>query len=367
MTKSDFIFSLIRSALWQKPLAHFDMTPWEYKAVMEDAEKQCVMGLITDCLRSNNMGLKKPCTIHMLKIQNSLSAENRRINSNLHALCQLMKDNGITNIVVKGQTLGALYPKPLLRTTGDIDFYIPAKQFQKAKQLIEKTWNVEAEEPKEMHVSFKHNDTEFEMHRFLREFPNKKMQKAFNELMDSYPPYPVEVDGQEVPTLMPTMNVFYTFLHLYHHFIKLGVALRQLCDLTMLLHHHRDNIDRKLLIKVLDEFGFTKAFCAIGTILIEKLGLPQEEFPMPINNTDRRYGEKTLRLILKHGNWGQYERSSHDRQSFRYMYERGYFRLSNQLLLFRLSPKYNRSLLFGELPNKMCGRLKSLISRKRNI
>ena len=365
MTKSDFIFSLLRSALWQTPLNHFDMTPWEYKAVMEDAEKQCVMGLVTDCLRSNNMGLKKPCTIHLVKLQNSLSAENKKINANLHALCQLMKDNGITNIVVKGQTIGALYPKPLLRTVGDIDFYIPAKQFQKAQQLIENAWNVEAKETKEMHVSFKYNDTEFEMHRFLREFPNKKMQKAFNELMDTYPPYPVEVEGQEVPTLMPTMNVFYTFLHLYHHFIKLGVALRQLCDLTMLLHHHRDNIDKELLIKTLDDFGFTKAFRAIGTILICKLGLPQEEFPLPINDTDRKYGEKALQLILKHGNWGRYERSSHDHQSLRYMFERAWFRMSNQLLFLRLSPKYNRSLLFDELPNKTWGKIKNRFSRKR--
>ena len=368
MTKSDFIFSLIRSALWQKPVdKHFDMTPWEYKAVMEDADKQCVMGLITDCLRSNNIGLKKPCTIHLVRLQNSLSAGNKKINANLFALCQLMKDNNITNIVVKGQTIGALYPKPLLRTIGDIDFYIPAKQFQKAQRLIEKAWNVETENGEsKMHVSFKYNDTEFEMHRFLREFPNKKMQKAFNQLMDSYPPYPVEVEGQEVPTLMPTMNVFYTFLHLYHHFIKMGVALRQLCDLTMLLHHHRDDIDRKLLSKILDDFGFTKAFRSIGTILIEKLGLPQEEFPLPINDTDKKYGEKALKLILKHGNWGQFERSSHDRQSFKYMFERAFSRISNQLLFHRLSPKYNRSLLFSELPDKTWGRLKSMISFKSN-
>ena len=362
MTKSDFIFGLLRSALWQTPHPHFKMSPYEYKAVMDDGEKQCVMGLITDCLRSNNMELTKKCVVHMLQLQNTLVAENKRINSCLLELCQLLDANHITNYVVKGQTLGALYPKPMLRTIGDIDFYIPAKQFQKAKQLIEKTWNVVTEEPKEMHVSFNYNDTEYEMHRFLREFPDKKMQKAFNKLMDSHPPYPVEVDGQEVPTLMPTMNVFYTFLHLYHHFIKLGVALRQLCDLTMLLHHHRDNIDRKLLTKVLDDFGFTKAFCAIGTILIEKLGLPQEEFPLPITDTDKRYGERALQLILKHGNWGQYERGSHDRQSFKYLFERAYYRLSNQLFFLRLSPKYNRSLLLSELPKKTWERIKSFFS-----
>lgn len=36
------------------------------------------------------------------------------------------------------------------------------------------------------------------------------------------------------------------------------------------------------------------------------------------------------------------------------------FKISNQLLFLRLSPKYNRSLLFGELPDKIWGRLKNL-------
>lgn len=350
---------LLRSALWQTPLEHFDMTPWEYKAVMDDAEKQCVMGLITDCLRRNGMGLKKQCVIHMLKIQNSLTAENKKINDNLHALCELMASNGITNYVVKGQTIGALYPKPMLRTVGDIDFYIPTKDFSKAQELIESHWNVEIKKGEsKMHVAFSYNDSEYEMHHFLSEYPSKKMQRRFNELMDSYPPFITQVDGKEVPTLMPTLNVFYTFTHLYHHFIKLGVALRQLCDLTMLLHHYSQEIDRELLQKILRDFDVTHGFCAIGAILVSKLGLPEEEFPLAISAQDREYGEKALRLILKHGNWGQYERNSHERRSLTYLFERAYFRISNQLLFFRLSPAYNRSLLFGELPNKVWERMR---------
>ncbi len=365
MTKSDFIFGLLRSALWQTPHPHFKMSPYEYKAVMDDGEKQCVMGLITDCLRSNNMELTKKCVVHMLQLQNTLVAENKRINSCLLELCQLLDANHITNYVVKGQTLGALYPKPMLRTIGDIDFYIPAKHFEKARKLIEKEWMLKIEEGEsKMHVSFYYKEIDFEMHRFLCEFPNKRTQKSFSKLIDSYPPFPVQVNGEKVPTLMPTINVFYTFLHLYQHFIKLGVALRQLCDLTVLLHHNCNEIDRKLLAKVLKDFGFTKAFRAIGTILIEKLGLPQEEFPLPITDTDKKYGERALQLILKHGNWGQYERDSYDRKSFKYLFERAYYRLSNQLFFLRLSPKYNRSLLLDELPSKTLERIRNSFKNK---
>ena len=137
MTKRDFIFTLLRSALWQQPLNHFVMSSWEYKEVMEDAEKQCVLGLVIDCLRSNNVTLKKKCVIHMLKLQNSLEKKNKLINDNLSELVNLLSGKGIRFAVVKGPSIGTLYPKPLLRGPGDIDFYVPAQDFQSAVDAIE--------------------------------------------------------------------------------------------------------------------------------------------------------------------------------------------------------------------------------------
>ena len=71
MTKQDFILSLVESGLWQKEMRHFDMSPNEYRAVMVEAEKQCVIGLVIDCLMFNNMGLQKQCVINMMKIKNT--------------------------------------------------------------------------------------------------------------------------------------------------------------------------------------------------------------------------------------------------------------------------------------------------------
>lgn len=359
MTKSDFIFMLLRSALWQKKLEYFKMTPWEYKEVMKEGDKQCVTGLITDCLESNNMGLKKPCVIHMLKYKKSVIAENSRINENLHSLCQLLEDNNISYVVVKGQTLGAYYPHPELRTPGDVDFYVPSSDYSKALSVIRQSWNVPlAKGESNMHRAFKHNNTEFEMHNMLCEFPSKKMQNEFNQIIDTNQVDFVIVADREVPTLSPTLNVFYTFLHLYHHLIKLGVALRQLCDLTVLIHNQCDRIDRSILLQQLKKLGFLKAFLAIGSILVNKLGLPEAEFPFQLSAKDTKYGSKLLRIILKHGNWGQYERCSHERKSTSYLWERATFRITNQMLLFRLSPRYNRALLSTELPQKTWERIR---------
>ena len=366
MTKSDFIFMLVRTALWKTPIDHFEMTPKEYRLVMEDGEKQCIMGLISDCLRSNNMGLQKKCVIHMLKLQNSLLAENKKINENLMTLCNLLQANNIKFFVVKGQTIGVFYPKPELRMPGDIDFYVPPADFQKAIDVINAEWGLElSNKQKGKHLEFDYNDSYLEMHRILREFPYRKTQKDFDTILAECEPVYVKVDGCDVPTLPPTFNVVYTFLHLYHHFVKLGVAVRQLCDLAILLHQHRDDIDKAQLREWLERLGFINAFTAFGTILIEKIGLPEEDFPFPLTATDRSYGAKALKLILKHGNWGKYDRKTKDKQSLAFMIEKTYFRISNQFLFMHLSPKYNRSLIFGELPQKTAQTIKNFFKKEK--
>lgn len=363
MTKSDFIFMLVRSGLWKIPLDHFDMTPYEYKQVMEDGEKQCVIGLISDCLKSNNMGLQKKCVIHMLKFQNSLISKNKLLNENLKLLCELFHEHNIKMYVVKGQTIGCFYPTPNLRVPGDIDFYVPPTDFNKAVEVINKEWGLNLSNEQEgKHLEFDHDNCCYELHRTLREFPNQKTQRLFNSILNSYEPEYVQVDGCDVPTLMPTLNVLYTFLHLYHHFVKMGVAVRQLCDLAVLLHYKRDNIDKELLRKWLKELGFINAFTAFGPILIEKIGLPKEDFPFTPSPTDHKYSAKVLKLILKHGNWGKYERKSKDKKSFDFLVEKTLFRISNQILFLRLSPKYNLSLIFGDIPHKIGKTIKKTIT-----
>lgn len=365
MTKQEFIFTLIRSGLWQQKIDHFDMTPFEYKAVMVEAEKQCVAGLVIDCLRMNNMGLQKKCVIHMMKVHNSLELENKRLDDNVIALHHILKEKGIEYVVVKGQVVGSLYPKPHMRVPGDIDFYIPPKSFQKAVDVLNEKWEVNLDgSRKKMHLAFKYNGNNFEMHRYLKYFPNKKRQKCFNDIIDRYPFDELSVSGTKIQTLNPTLSVFYTFVHLYGHFIELGVALRQLCDLAVLLHEQRERIDDELLLKLLKQFGYTRAFKAFGSIMVDQLGLPSADFPLQITSKDKRMGIRVLRLIWKHGNWGEYERSyNKSDKNFTYFIGKTYFRIYIQVLFFRLSPMENFTLLFSELPRKVKNQVHYFIHR----
>ena len=56
------------------------------------------------------------------------------------------------------------------------------------------------------------------------------------------------------------LNVLYTFLHLYHHLVELGVGLRQFSDVAVLLKTHYNLIDKKKFFAWLDALDFRKAF-----------------------------------------------------------------------------------------------------------
>lgn len=354
MTKSDFIFMLVRSALWKQPLEHFDMTPWEYKAVMEDADKQCVTGLISDCLRTNNMGLKKKCVIHMLKLQKALVAENQRINGNLKALLELLGKKGITPTIVKGQSIGSLYPSPNLRVPGDIDFYVLPKEFETTLQTIEQEWLEESVDRKKIdkEFAFNHNGTAMELHRHLLMFASKKLMNYFSQLAQTSERISINVEGIEIKTLEPTVNTFYTFCHLYHHFRMEGVAVRQLCDMAILLHANKDVIDRKRLENILRETGYTNAFKAFGSIIIQKIGLPEDEFPFNITEKDHQRGKKILKEILRSGNWGLYGRKTHE-ENLMHTLETGKIEIMNNLRFFNLSPRENLSQLTRDVPSRV--------------
>ena len=356
---------LLRSALWKQPLEHFEMTPWEYKAVMNDADKQCVTGLITDCLRSNNIGLKKKCVIHMLKLQKALDVEDQRINGNLDLLLKLMEKHGVHPIIVKGQSIGTLYPKPNLRVPGDIDFYVSHHEFETALQALGEEWleeDVSLKDIKKKEYGFDYQGTRMELHRFLVIFANKKIMSYFDNLVETSNHSTVKIGNTIVPIMEPNFNILYTFCHIYHHFIMEGVGLRQLCDLAILIHTQKKRIDKVSLNEMLKETNYTNAFKAFGSILISKIGLPKDDFPFQLKKKDYKRGKKVLKEILRTGNWGLYGRKTHE-LNLKFTLETGKIVISHCLKYFMLSPCENFSLLTRYVPIRIKEMFKRILKK----
>lgn len=361
MTKNDFIFMLVRSALWQKPLDHFNMTPWEYKEVMEVAEKQCVTGLMIDCLKSNGVNLQKKCVVHMLKLQNSLTKTNRLLNEGVVELSKLFNEHQIRYAIVKGQTIAALYPKPELRVPGDIDFWVAPKDISKAITVLNQAWDTHLIEEKFglKHMGFKRRGFHYELHKKLLALTTKKNVKYLDQLIELKGPYSINVGGYDmVMTAEPTVNVLYTFCHLFHHLRMEGLAWRQLCDWAVMMKHYQTEIDNALLLEYLKTMGYTKAYAAFGSILVRKLGLPESDFPLPITTKDEKRGNKILEDILKHGNWGIYDSNIGDKHILKNKIKFWSSGIVRNFKYLDLAPKEALSYTICRIPTMMIGWLR---------
>lgn len=357
MTESDFLFMLLRSELWGTPLKGGTIPTRPFQSLSGLAERQTVNGLMCSSLDSNPVKLAKYDAISVYTTLQDTAALNAKVNGQLKCLCQLLQRHHVSFVVVKGQTLARLYRHADRRIPGDIDFYCDATNFERAKAVIRQEWHVdfEADDDGSQHISFTHDDVLFEMHYSLMSFASRAHQRYFDRLISQCVIAHMPFGDVDVPVLPLRVNVLYTFLHLYHHLVELGVGLRQFCDLAMLCDRLADTgeEERQKLKADLTTLGFYRAFLAVGAVLVDKLGLSERRFPFAISGRDRAYEHFILGIVFKRGNFGAYGRKARVRSGWAYYVETAWLKCGHYLRLFPLSPRENVAALFRILPHKV--------------
>lgn len=329
----------------------------DWVAVFQLASEQSVVGLVLNGIESLPSELRPPKLLLLQWIGEVqvIEQNNLLMNKELAEFASLCEMAGCEYLVVKGQTVGCLYAKPVLRQAGDIDFLIHGGE--EHKDVFSKILHVEIPKTSEYEVGFDRNDIRYELHTSLRGWARKEHQEVWDAVIEKEwkEEHYVEIEGQKVRTLSPTLNAAYIFIHLFFHFIREGVSLRQMCDWVMVLHHYKNEIDRERLMQILHDLDLVDAYCAFGSILVDKLGLPLREFPVPISNENRKWQGKLLNDIFKGGNFGMLNHEANN--SWKYKYETFCVALRNSFKYYRLCP----SEVGGMIPRLIKGNLKILL------
>ena len=350
---NSLFFALLRSALWgnNEDLPK-ELSEKEAFNLFKVVEEQSVSGLVFDAIIRNEMKIPQSFVFEAVGIEGRIKLVNKHLNDELKEFVKLsLRDY----VVVKGQTIAAIYPDASLRMPGDIDFLV--HDYESAKVVIEREWNVELPvELVDREYAFEHGNATYEIHDKLIVFGCRKHQRYWDKLM-SHPFECINVSGVLIPTLSPTNNAIYVFVHLFFHFVREGVSLRQLCDWAMVLHHYKNEIDRDGLLMILLHLNLFDAYCAFGTILIDYLGLPLSEFPLPLGVNDRVWQKRIMDDIFKSGNFGKLRH--HARSSWRYKVETMGIVVRNSIRYYRLCPSEVGSMI----PRLVKGNLKILFSR----
>ena len=259
-------------------------------------------------------------------------------------------------VLLKGLALAQYYPQPHLRQWGDIDLYVGQRQYHQACKVLNATFS-DADHPAEddedrKHYNYIFPNTVLELHRVSMMFAHPKDRRYYEQLegqclTKNGPTF--EMDGLSITIPEETFNVFFTFLHAWHHFIETGMSMKQLCDVAVLLHAKREVIDRERLKEMLTKLHLMEVWQMIMYILVQNLGLSQKECPFYTDICKQR-AELLLEHILREGNMRKVEKINTKGVSyFKRKWITFKLRLADSRLVKPYAPHYSRYLLISNI------------------
>ena len=245
------------------------------------------------------MQMKQQC-VHSMMLQQSMVPM-------LKQAWKALEDAHIHPVLLKGFGLAQYYPQPHLRQWGDMDIYVGQANYHKACGVLCEIFP-EAKHPEEEYEDYKHYNLDFdntaiETHRISMAFAHPKDRRYYEQLEERCltkdgPKF--EIEGLEVTMPEETFNLFFVFLHAWHHFIETGMSMKQLCDIAILLHAKRETINHKQLHEMLRKLSLFEVWQLIMYIMVHHLGVPQEDCPFYIEKCSKQ-AEQLFEQILKEG------------------------------------------------------------------
>lgn len=304
-------FELLKAGLWEKSVRLLPYGEIDFSAVLDLAEDQSVVGLVAAGLE--HVADLKPAKKDVLQFIGrtiQMEQQNQAMNYFIGVLVDKMREAGIKTLLVKGQGVAQCYERPLWRSCGDVDFFLDAENYEKAKAcLTPLATSVEPEGGASLHYGMTIEPWVVELHGTLYCGLSSRIDKVICAIQkDTFENENVRIwkDG-ETDVLLPGVNndVVFIFMHLLKHFYKGGIGLRQICDWCRLLWNYRVNVDVALIERRLRDMGLISEWKAFAAFAVEWLGMPVAA--MPLYSSSRKWVRKADRIgkfVMLVGNFG---------------------------------------------------------------
>lgn len=281
------------------------LTDKDWTSIYVEAQRQSLVGvLLTGVERVIASGENKPKFL-IQWIAQTLTLENR--NRQLDARCKDITDIfnciGLRSCVLKGQGVAMLYPNPLRRQSGDIDFWVEGNRDDIYK-LLKARWNVGGTFIHHADVDI-YEDVLTEIH-FVpcyaySPFFYYRYKNYFKKWADrQFANYDEEV-GFAHPT--PHFNAVYSLMHIFHHVLYEGIGFRHFLDYYYILR----NLDPGLKAKVFEDMkylGLAKFAEAVMYVEQKIFGLESKFW---LCQPNEEMGKCLLAEIEIAGNFGQFD------------------------------------------------------------
>ena len=347
---------LLHSAIGLRE-ADIEIQPEEVSGIVQLAVFQGTGPLIFDQLLKKKdveisaplrMQMKQQCVASMFFQQSTFPR--------LSQAWTALEQNDIHPVLLKGFGLAQYYPQPHLRQWGDIDIYVGKTNFHKACAILRETFDgvkhTKHDDDDYKHYNFEFDNVVLELHRVNIHFTHPKDRRYYEQLETKYQTYEgpkFDINGLEITVPENTFNVFFVFIHAWHHFIESGMNMKQLCDISILLHALRDKIDKKRLYDMLTTLRLMEVWQLFMYILVHHLRQPQEECIYYSARVSQR-AEMLFERIMREGQSRKKEVIKVEGISyFKRKWTTFQLRIADSRLVRPYAPRYARHMLIGDL------------------
>lgn len=360
MTELQKIYlSLLRAALWGGEVTNEEVKELTNERVNEIIRLAAFQGtgpLVYDqLLKMKNteipadlqMQMKQQCVQSMM-LQQSMAKL-------LIQAWNALEQADIHPVLLKGFGLAQYYPQPHLRQWGDIDLYVGQKNYHKACGVLRDTFpgvkHMAEEGDDYKHYNFEFGHTVLELHRVSMTFAHPCDRQYYEQLeakcLTKDGP---TLDCEELTVTTPedTFNLFFVFLHAWHHFIETGMSMKQLCDIAILLHTERETINTEQLHEMLRKLHLMESWQLIMYIIVHYLEVPQEECPFYIKKCSNR-AEVLFTQIMQEGS--SYKKEEIDAKGASYLKRKWLTfqsRLEDSKRVRPYAPNYARHMVISD-------------------
>ncbi len=314
VNKEDYtlFYELVQVALGKRPCLCRPPSDFEWRMLLNIAQKQAVVGCLICALESlNNRGQKPPLEIlyEWIGLSEQIKVQNLLLNKRCSEISALFADAGFKSCILKGQGNALMYPDPLSRNSGDIDLWVKGSRKEICDYVLSKCPDAQ---DGDMHIEAPFfNDVVVEVHYFPRysSVPkyDKRLQTWFKEKSDAQFTNWVKLSPESaeyvcVPTAQ--FNAVQQMSHIMGHFFVEGIGLRQFLDYFYVLRKLHEEQSSDNYEELFDYLGMLKF--ARGVMWVEKeiLGLDEKFL---LTNPDENLGKAILKEIEEGGNFGVHD------------------------------------------------------------
>ncbi len=227
------LLGLLRAALFEKPFTCPASVDWN--AVLTEAQTQSVLGIVSAQLPENipsetRAAWQSKDTQRLIGFVRYLYVQDR--------LDAALREAGIPYAILKGCAAAVQYPRPIMRTMGDIDFIVPQDRFREAWALLDDLGYVFSHgEEGDRHIAFRKDGFSFELHHhFSHDQPvlDAYVWDGLQSVVTG------EVEGHAFSMLPPIGNGIVLLDHMRSH-LQSGMGLRQTVDWMLYVDRHLDD------------------------------------------------------------------------------------------------------------------------------